>query len=171
LEDWGLFRWLTLACLLCVLTTACGGSSGAPRLSDEAYFAQLQTVNDTAQKRFGEITKQLGTNKAEAEALVAVQQVYPEQVATLKDLLSGMEALRPPTDVQKEHNAAIKALRANVALQEKDAPTIAGATTVQQVGAVLSGAEESKATEETSTTCKALEAAAAARGITVKLDC
>ncbi len=157
------------------LTLACGGgdSSGSagPPLTLEQYFQQLDAIDNTAQARFQEIGRQLAERLPEAEALAKIQEVYPERVATFRDLLDGMERLRPPAEVEDEHDAAVDALRESVKGSEKSAKSIAGATSFSQVSEVLNSQESMDASKQTSDTCLALEKAGTERGISVDLDC
>jgi hypothetical protein len=164
---------LTFAiCSLGALAGGCGGGGrSGPALTLDEYFNKLSAANSTAKARFEQVGKQLSTNQPEAEALKTIQEVYPEEVATLKDLLRSTERLRPPAEVKAEHDAAVNALRDSLAVEEKNETTIANATTFQQVLDLLNSQAASAVSKKASDTCLALEQAGTERGMHVDLDC
>ncbi len=165
---------LTLSgCSLSALACGGGGTGGSegPPLTLEQYFQQLDAIDNTSQARFERIGQQLSEQQPPEQALSTIKDVYPEEVATLQDLLGGMERLRPPAEVKSEHDAAVDALRSLVEVTEKNAKSIASATLFSQVTDLLSSQESTDASKKTSDTCLALEKAGTDRGITVDLDC
>jgi len=156
------------------LMLACGsrdGSSGSGPLTLEQYFQQLGAIDKTSQARFERIGQQLSEQQPPEQALSTIKDVYPEEVATLQDLLDGMERLRPPAEVKNEHDAAVDALRTSVKVTEKNAKSIASATLFSQVTDRLNSQESTGASKKTSDTCLALEKAGTDRGLTVDLNC
>jgi hypothetical protein len=137
----------------------------------EQYFQHLGAIDSTSQARFERIGQQLSERQPPEQALSTIKDVYPEEVATLQDLLDGMERLRPPAEVKSEHDAAVDALRTLVKVTEKNAKSIASAASFSQVTDRLSSQESTDASEKTRDTCLALEMAGTDRGIDVDLDC
>lgn len=153
------------------LALACGGGSEGPPLTLEQYFQQLEAIDNTSQARFERIGQQLSEQQPPEQALGTIRDVYPEVVATLQDLLDGMERLRPPAEVKSEHDAAVDALRTSVKVAEQNAKSIASATSFNQVTDRLNSQESTDASKKTSDTCAALEKASTDRGSNVDLDC
>jgi hypothetical protein len=155
-----------------VLTLACrGGGEDGETLTLPAYFAAVQEADDTASARFQQIRGQLGEGQSEGEELEALKQVYPQQVATLRDLVEQLEALRPPDEVEEEHEAAVEALKRSIEVTEKGLDEVRRATELAAVSSFLQRQEVLDADQRTSETCATLELAGTQLGINVDLDC
>lgn len=160
-----------------LLAAGCGGSKSddgkatSGPLTMEEYFQKLDEVDNVASARFAQMRAQLSQQQPEAETLRTLQDVYPEEVATLEDLVASMEALKPPADVKDVHDAAVAALKNSVDVARKNSDEIQSATSAQQATDLLSNQETTQANEQTANTCLALEKAGTDREITVDLDC
>jgi hypothetical protein len=167
---------LGLSCFA-LLAAGCGGgksADGSPSsrpLTLGQYFQQLGEADNMASARFAQIRTQLGQQQPEAETLRTLQDVYPEEVVTLEDLVESMEALGPPAEVKDVHDAAVAALKNSAVVARKNTERIQSAASAQQATDLLSGQETTQANERTTSTCLALEKAGTDRGITVDLDC
>jgi hypothetical protein len=153
------------------LFAACGGESKGEPMTLQAYFEEVQQADSIASGRFQRIRSQLDGATNEAEGLSQLKQVFPQQVATLEDLVEALEALRPPAEVESVHEAALAALKDSAEITRSNSDKIERMTSLDDATEILSSTETLKADEATANTCLALERAGTERGITVDLDC
>ncbi len=162
-------------CSLGLIAVGCGGSGGSgsegPAFTLEQYFAQLQAADSLASSRIDRIGSELDETRPEAQALQALKDVFPEQIATLDDLVESMETLRPPAEVKHAHDAAIDALKNSIDVTKRNSDAIQDAASLQEASDILASQETTEADQATSQMCLALEKAGTDRGITVDLDC
>lgn len=137
----------------------------------EQYFQRLDEVDNQAAERFDKLEGRLQPGLAPDEALDLVQELIPQQIAILRDLLEGMEELEPPAEVADAHQEAVDALRAFIDLSEDIRDQAAEAESFAEVTELLGSEESVAADQRLVETCQALEQVASDNGITIDLDC
>jgi hypothetical protein len=164
-----------LCVALALVAAACGGGDdrrpSGTSLPLGEYFQRLQAADDESEQRFDRLEAQLAENLPEDQALALLKQVYPQQVAILKDLLGDTEALVPSAEVADAHDEAVDALRDFVDISEDTADQVADAQSLREVSERLSVEASSEANQRLIESCLALEQAGTANGMTIDLDC
>jgi len=141
---------------------ACGGDE---ELTFEQYFEGLQSIVDD-----GALDPRLDTS--EANDVADVHELFVELTGIFRDGLRQLDNLRPPGEIQDEHNVFVHAGFAVFDEANGMIKKIKESDSFEEALGVLTGTPDyDNAQAEFSAACAALEAAALERDIQVDLDC
>jgi hypothetical protein len=165
------------AALLAVMAVA-AGCKGSGGLSLEDYLKRIEEADNQSSERYDALRDQLDLladqSAPDQERIDAAQSAVPEFASILDDFLAALEALDPPSEVEKEHEEALAAGEATSELFDDVATQVGNAESLIELDQALqplNGPAYIAADERFTGSCLALQATADLNKIDVNLDC
>jgi hypothetical protein len=153
--------------LTAMALAACSGGGSA----DDEYFAELESLVDDVGSRVQIGNPPDGNGMTFEEARRALADYYSGISSRFTVVVDEIAALDPPDEAQIQHNTFVAALRKPPALFDDFAEHTLGATSVDEVRAVIDVASIDAAFEGVVAACFELETLARDGGNSVDLGC
>ena len=166
-------RWLVafgMAALLALLAVAgaCGGGGGP--LTLEAYLQGVAELDEARQQQVVALEEPL-RDLSEAEAVLQLRQIIPQEVALFGDFADGLEDLDAPAAAEELHAEALDALQTFTETFGDLDDELAGIESFADLDALFSQEDAVDADERLTQVCLDMEQLAADNEITIDLSC
>ena len=149
------------------MAAACNGSGG---LTLEAYLQRVDELDDARQQQAVALEEPL-RELSEAEAVVQLRQILPQEIALFEDFADGLEDLDPPAEAEALHAEALDALQAFSQTFGDLSDEFAGVESFADLDALFSQQDAVDADERLTQVCLDIEQLAADNEITIDLSC
>ena len=156
------------AMFVALATVACGGGGGP--LTLEAYLQRVDELDDARQQQVIALEEPL-QDLSEAEAVVQLRQIIPQEIALFEDFADGLEDLDAPAEAEALHVEALDALQTFTETFGDLDDELAGIESFADLDALFSQQGAVDADERLTQVCLDIEQLAADNEITIDLSC